>query len=310
MKYYFAPVQGHTDAAYRHFHAKNYGGNENLIYTTPFLRVEKGEMRKKDFKDAFSSLNEGLEVIPQVIFRDREELSILVDILAQEGARRVDINMGCPFPLQTSRGRGAATVGRPECHKAVADVVNSHPEISFSVKMRLGVDADESAALFDVLNSLKLEYITVHPRTARDQYTSPLRPEAFAVIYETSDNPIVYNGDLLTPADAEEVIKRYPRLHGLMAGRGVLARPSLLSEIAASAEMPADERINKMLVFHNQLLSHYRLTLIGGEHQVLSKIKPFWEYAESEIGRKAWKAIKKASDMAKYQTALAMISNY
>ena len=21
MKYYFAPVQGHTDAAYRHFHA-------------------------------------------------------------------------------------------------------------------------------------------------------------------------------------------------------------------------------------------------------------------------------------------------
>ena len=53
-------------------------------------------------------------------------------------------------------------------------------------------------------------------------------------------------------------------------------------------------------------MDHYRETLCG-DHQILSKIKPFWEYAEAEIGRKPWKMISKASNMAKYQSAVAMI---
>ncbi len=58
--------------------------------------------------------------------------------------------------------------------------------------------------------------------------------------------------------------------------------------------------------FHNRLFTHYQNTLCG-DMQVISKIKPFWEYAETEIGRKPWKAIKKASSMAKYISAIAMI---
>ena len=61
-----------------------------------------------------------------------------------------------------------------------------------------------------------------------------------------------------------------------------------------------------MMDFHNSLFDFYSSELCG-EHQVLSKMKPFWEYAESEIGRKPWKAIAKASNMAKYQSAVAMI---
>ena len=61
------------------------------------------------------------------------------------------------------------------------------------------------------------------------------------------------------------------------------------------------------MVFHDALLDHYRESLVGGDHQVLDKIRPFWEYAEAEIGRKSWKAIRKASNMAKYETAVASI---
>lgn len=61
-----------------------------------------------------------------------------------------------------------------------------------------------------------------------------------------------------------------------------------------------------MLDFHDRLFTHYKNTLCG-DSQVLSKIKPFWEFAESEIGRKPWKAIKKASSMPKYISAVAMI---
>lgn len=308
MIYYLAPVQGHTDAAYRHFHAAIYGGN-GVAYTTPFIRLEKGEIRKKDLRDAFSPLNTNQEVVPQVIFRDEEELSRLVHLLKAEDAslNRIDINMGCPFPLQTSRGRGAATLANAACREAVRGVVESNPDVSFSVKLRLGYRQEEWQEAMEMLNSLQLDHIAVHPRTASDQYTGALHMEAFDAIYGMSRNPVVYNGDILTPADAFAIAEKYPDLHGIMIGRGALGRPSLISEIIEGAEWNEVKRREKMLEFHRELLAHYRATLIGGDHQVLSKISPFWEYSESEIGRKAWKAIKKASTMAKYQTALALI---
>lgn len=321
MKLYFAPVQGHTDAAYRYFHAIHYGHSIspdkndqgvndelNMIsYTSPFIRLEKGELRKKDLKDILSDLNSKLNFIPQVIFKNSEELSSLIDILRQEGMNRIDINMGCPFPLQTSRGRGAATVGNIECHKAVEDAVKNNPDINFSVKMRLGYDKEEFLPLIESLNDLKLDHISIHPRTSKDQYSGDLHIEAFEKIYSISKNPIVYNGEIKSPNDAKDISERYPELKGLMIGRGALARPSIFREIISGEEWPESLRRQEMIKFHRELLNFYKENLIGGDHQILSKIQPFWEYSESEIGRKAWKAIKKSTNMSKYQTALAMI---
>ena len=305
MKYYFAPVQGHTDAAYRYFHARNYGGE--AVYTTPFIRLEKGELRKKDYKDALSVLNGEIDVVPQVIFKNGEELRTLVALLADEGLQRVDLNMGCPFPLQTSRGRGAASIASADCIESVRDVVVNNPEIGFSVKMRLGFQEQEWKPLLEVLNELRLDHIAVHPRLAKDQYGGSVDMDAFREIYESSKNSVVYNGDLLTPEDIARVSEEFPELGGIMVGRGVLGRPSLIAEAISGEAMPHDERIRRMLRFHKELMEHYRETLVGGDHQVLAKIQPFWEYSESEIGRKAWKAIRKASSIAKYQTALALI---
>lgn len=311
MNYYFAPVQGHTDASYRHFHALHYGhhagGDSEIIYTTPFIRLEKGEIRKKDLKDATSELNEGVHTIPQIIFKNREELLTLVNLLKNQGAGRIDINMGCPFPLQTSRGRGAATIANPECREAVKEVVETNPEIIFSLKMRLGFAEEEYLPLIETLNQIKLDHLAVHPRTAKDQYTGDLHDDAFRNIYELSSNPLVYNGEIHNPADAAAIMERYPDLAGIMIGRGALGRPSLFAEIISGEEWDENRRRKEMLAFHRELFRHYSDTLIGGDHQVLSKIHPFWEYSETEIGRKAWKAIKKASNISKYQTALALI---
>lgn len=306
MKYYFAPVQGHTEAPYRYFHAEIYG--KDPVFTTPFIRLEKGELRKKDFKDATSELNSGLETIPQIIFKSGEELNSLVALLKNEGFGRIDLNMGCPFPLQTARGRGAATVASEECRAAVSDIVTENPDINFSVKLRLGLNQEEWTPLLETLNELKLDHIAVHPRIAREQYVpETLHMDAFSRIYEMSANPIVYNGEIHTPVEAADIIRQFPKLQGLMIGRGALGRPSIFAEIESGEEWPREKRIEMMLKFHRRLFDYYRETLIGGEHQVLQKIQPFWEYAEAEIGRKAWKCIKKASTISKYQTALASI---
>lgn len=305
MNIYLAPVQGHTDAPYRHFHSQTYGPTDACF--TPFIRLERGEVRNRDLKDMLSPLNEGTHLIPQIIFRDSEELTSLTRILKDNGAKEIDLNMGCPFPLQTGHHRGAATVADESLAKAVTQTVEENPDITFSVKMRLGMkEPGEWPNLISSLNSVSLSHITVHPRVARQQYDGELDLDEFSKILEVSSNPVVFNGDITTLDDAAGIIRSFPTVKGLMLGRGLLGRPSLPAEIREGAEWPRERRIETMLAFHRMMLSHYESTLCG-ESQLLSKIKPFWEYAEAEIGRKAWKAIKKASNIAKYHSAIALI---
>ncbi len=304
---YIAPVQGHTDAAWRHFHHLVYGGE--IRYFTPFMRAEHGEMRKQDLRDYTSELNTGMILEPQVIFRDMEELEVLLSGLRDTGATEVNLNMGCPFPLQTGKGRGAGFLRNEEEIGRLAATLSKYPEMSYSVKMRLGFeDPEEWRNVMPVLNRLELRHVDVHPRVAKQQYGGELHHDMFEAILSESKNPIIYNGELRTAADMKEIEKRYPGIAGMMTARGVLGRPSLLAEYEGGREWNSEERLDKMLQFHRLLLDHYTSTLCG-ESQIISKIKPFWEYAEEEIGRKAWKAIKKAGNIAKYHSAVAMISN-
>lgn len=307
MKLHFAPVQGHTDVSYRHFHNLIYGKQE-VSYYTPFIRWEKEGVRKRDLSDAFSELNLPQGVVPQIIFRDERELLSLIDKLESKGAQCINLNMGCPFPLQTAKGRGAAAVSNHDLALVVKKIIDSHPEISFSVKIRLGMtEINEWETLLPVLNTLELDNIILHPRVARQQYGGEPDLSEFGRFLNESKNPVVYNGDIKTPDDYNRIKDIFPEIGAVMIGRGGLGRPSIFNEIYEGKEWEKERRIDKMLEFHRVLFDHYLNTLIGGDHQVLSKIKPFWEYAEEEIGRKAWKAIKKSNNIAKYHSAVAMI---
>lgn len=304
-KLYVAPVQGHTDAAWRHFHQKEYGGDNE--YFTPFIRLEHGEMRKHDIKDFTSELNDGVRLVPQVIFRDMAELEPLISGLHENGASRIDLNCGCPFPLQTAKGRGAGFLRNQEEFRKMPEVVEKFPDVEFTMKMRLGfADAQEWRGVIDIINQLPLSHVTLHPRVAKQQYGGELNFEEFAAFLSESEHPVVFNGEIHTPGDIADIADRFPGIAGVMTARGLLGRPSLLAEYSAGEEWPHERRIEHMMRFHRNLLDYYESTLCG-DSQVLSKIKPFWEYAEAEIGRKAWKQIKKASNMAKYNTALALI---
>ena len=49
MKIYAAPLQGFTEAAWRNAHEGVFGGVD--AYYSPFVRLEKGEIRNKDRKE-------------------------------------------------------------------------------------------------------------------------------------------------------------------------------------------------------------------------------------------------------------------
>lgn len=299
-------MQGYTDAPWRHYHAGLYGGVD--IYFTPFIRVERGEVRQRDLKALGSPLNANTRLIPQIIFRDADEFRMLTDSIKEAGYDRIDLNMGCPFPPQVKHGRGAALTARPELLEEISELITTrYADIRFSAKMRPGVaDHDDWRKIMPVLNRMPLTHLTVHPRIATQQYSGDLDMEAFAGILAEARHPVIFNGDIRTPGDIDRIREEYPAIAGVMIGRGMSGDPAVAAEWREGTEWPARIWREKLLEFHRLLLEHYTAT-VSGDGQILIKIKPFWDYLEHVIGHKAAKAIKKANSVAKYHAAVRSI---
>ena len=299
---HFAPLQGYTDDVYRRIHQELMGGIQT--YYTPFLRMEGGGVRSKDMRDIRPEFNEGVPVVPQIIVKSMKEFEYLTGIVEEKGYTRVDINMGCPFPLQAKHGRGSGLLIHVDIVEEMAKAIASKNHVKFSVKMRLGWEnTDEWRPVLDILNETPLEQITLHPRIGTQQYKGTVNMEAFDEFYALCKHPVIYNGDVTSIEAIRKLEEKYPKLAGIMIGRGLLARPSLASEYAAGIELPWEKRRLVLLDFHNRMKAHYETTA-NSEAQVHSRLRLFWEYMEEELGRKVYKKIMKAGNMKNYLSAV------
>lgn len=329
----FAPLQGYTDAAYRRAHWECAGGVGE--YYTPFVRIEKGAVRRKDLRDTDPETNRGVPTVPQVIARDGDELARLCDALQAQGWRRIDVNMGCPFPLQVHAGRGSGLLQHPDKLLELLAEMQRRQEVTFSVKMRLGQEStDEGLRALETVNRMPLCHVTLHARLGRQQYKGTPDLEAFRRFAEHCVHPMVYNGDaevqlgvksyelrVMADADGNDsnksnmLLQAVPNLKGVMIGRGLLARPWMLSE---------GEPKDVLWAMHERLYRHASATLCG-DSQVLARLKTFWEYIDleqalfagwqptpqdSQAGSlrstKVRKAIMKATTLARYREAVSM----
>ena len=302
---HFAPLQGYTDDVYRRIHHELMGGIHT--YYTPFLRMEGGGVRSKDMRDIRPEFNEGVPVVPQIIVKSMKEFEFLTKIVEEKGYDRVDINMGCPFPLQAKHGRGSGLLAHVDIVEEIAKAIASKFELKFSVKMRLGWEnADEWRPVLDILNEIPLEQITLHPRIGTQQYKGTVNMEAFDEFYALCKHPIIYNGDVTSIKDIQNLEEKYPKLAGVMIGRGLLTRPSLASEYVTGVELSWEKRRPVLLDFHDRLKAHYETTA-NSEAQVHSRLRLFWEYMEEELGKKVYKKIMKAGNLKNYLNAVREI---
>lgn len=305
-KIFYAPLQGFTEAPYRTAHQFVYSGEgEADSYFMPFTRVEKGEIRPKDIRELEVSV--GLtNQVPQAIFNGPDELTILLRTFAQYGFKSINLNCGCPFPPQVNGGRGAGVLLTSALGDIRSLLTHYYQQgMRFSLKMRLGVTkSDEWKKAIKYINDLPLDYVILHPRTAAQRYGGNLISDALDEFLGCVAFPVVFNGDIKEPEDVEAVWARWPELYGVMIGRGALGRPSIFQEIRTGCRMSEDEKNNKLVRLYRLYETNLSERLCG-ETQLLSKLKPFWEYLEPEIGRKAFKAIRKAGTLSKYRLALA-----
>lgn len=303
---HFAPLQGYTDDAYRRIHHSLAGGIE--AYYTPFIRMEGGGLRSKEVRDIRPEFNEGVPVVPQIIMKSLKEFEYLTAEVEQRGYTRIDLNMGCPFPMQAKHGRGAGLLAQTDIIRTIAQAIEARPNLRFSVKMRLGwEDKDEWRPVLDILNTLPLTHITLHPRIGIQQYKGEVDMKAFREFYEACSHPVVYNGDIHTPADILRIEKEFPRLGGVMIGRGLLARPSLAIEYATGQEWSPEKRRQLMLELHQRLMEHWQ-PMMNSDAQLHNKLRTFWEYAEDELERKSYKKIMKSGNLKNYLSAVKEVA--
>lgn len=302
MEIHFAPLQGYTDFEYRRIHARHCGGVDT--YYTPFIRWEKGGIREKDIRDIFPENNEGLHLIPQIICADTDEFNRLADAIQELGYGEMDLNMGCPAPMQTKLMRGSGILHHPTRVSALLREMERRPEVRFSAKMRLGLEEKEEwRELSGMLDSSCLKHLTVHPRIGKQMYKGEVDMDAFNEVYDSIHLPIIYNGDVTSMEQVSSLSERYPGLHGIMMGRGLLARPTMAKESLMGEEMPHEERMSILMQMHEDMLG-YCTRKYKVDSQILLHIHAFWEYQESQLERKTWKKIMKAGNMKNYLEAI------
>lgn len=299
---YAAPLQGFTETAWRNAHAQSFGGVDT--YYTPFIRLEKGEIRNKDKRGVSPGENTVPRLIPQIIASEPDELEKLVTFLMIQGYREIDLNMGCPFPLIVRRGKGSGILSHPEKVAALLEAMKTFPEVCFSVKMRLGWEnAEEWRKVLPLLNRSCVKQVTLHPRIGKQQYKGVVDMEAFRRFYEACELPLVYNGDLCTVTAVREILEAYPRLKGVMLGRGLLADPSLAKAFREEL-MSEDEIKARTFRMHRLMYLYYQRIIEGGDAQLLTKLKAIWEYLLPDLDKKVRKAILKSNRLDTYLRAV------
>lgn len=299
---YAAPLQGFTETAWRNAHAQSFGGVD--AYYTPFIRLEKGEIRNKDKRGVSPGENTVPRLIPQIIASEPDELEKLVTFLMIQGYREIDLNMGCPFPLIVRRGKGSGILSHPEKVAALLEAMKTFPEVCFSVKMRLGWEnAEEWRKVLPLLNRSCVKQVTLHPRIGKQQYKGVVDMEAFHCFYEACELPLVYNGDLCTVTAVRDILEAYPRLKGVMLGRGLLADPSLAKAFREEL-MSEDEIKARTFRMHRLMYLYYQRIIEGGDAQLLTKLKAIWEYLLPDLDKKVRKAILKSNRLDTYLRAV------
>lgn len=290
-----APLQGVTDNVWRMAQHSVFGGVD--AYYSPFMRVEHGEVRRKDLRDVEPDRNAGITLIPQILACQPEQALMMTDALKQRGYSRIDINLGCPFPPIALHRKGSGMLAYPELVEALFRALAAVDGVEYSVKMRLGWDQpDQWRDVLPMMEIIRPVNIAVHPRIGKQQYKGDLDIGQFEALLAASSWPIVYNGGLRTVEDIEAVMSRYPNLAAVMVGSGLAANPGMFAPDATTDDYRR---------FHDLLVEGYSEQLNGGEAQLVRRLQDIWQTFLPGTGHKLFKAIRKSRTLDQYQAAAA-----
>ncbi len=247
---------------------------------------------------------------------DAEMLALAARFNVERGAQIIDINMGCPARKVCNVAAGSALLAdEPRAIRiveAVVQAVGQGPDaVPVTVKMRTGPGPESRNAvrLAQAFVDAGAAMITLHGRTRacgfRGEAEYETISEVKAALHGARRVPVVANGDIRNPRQAQEVLSR-TGADAVMIGRAAQGRPWIFREMVAFIDRgeiiapPSMEEIRRLMTEH--LLDHYHF---HGEYTgVRTARKHLGWYSQSWQGGQALRDAFNVLDSAPAQLSL------
>jgi tRNA-dihydrouridine synthase len=272
-------------------------------YFTPFLTAS--HLKGRELREVHPDNNKGLDVVPQILANDSEQFLEIARQLAELGYKEVNLNLGCPSGTVCAKGKGAGFLPETLALQKFLDDIYSYADsdgMKISVKTRLGYyNPDEFYDLIDIFNAFPISELIVHPRIRTDFYKGEPRREYYAYALEHSRNPLVYNGNIFTVKDYEDLSGAFgSSLDPVMLGRGLISDPSLADKLKC---VRTETDFVKLRKLHDTIYHEYQ-KIMSPDINVLFKMRELWTYWQVLFdGRERdIKKLLKAKKYAEYES--------
>lgn len=258
---FLAPMAGITDKPMRSLVASFGGGNivSEMVAVNALQWKNPKTYRIADVRD------EPYPVIVQLVGGDPDLFGDAVKMVEQLGAASIDINMGCPVKKIVNNKSGSYLMKDMNLASQIIDKAVKNTKLKVSVKFRAGWDKSHINAVefAKMCEGHGASYITVHGRTRSEFYSGLADWDIIGQVKENVNIPVIGNGDITTPQQAAEKIKKY-KVDGVMIARGVLGNPWLIAQTHNYLEKgiepipPSIAEVKTTLLQHiHNLISYY-----------------------------------------------------
>lgn len=304
IKIDLAPLEGVTTAQYRRVQSRHFAPPSRSF--TPFISpTQNHRFTNRELGEILPEVNEGLNVIPQLIGHNAEDFLWAAGELKAMGYDTVNLNLGCPSPTVTKKKKGAGLLGDIPLLTDFLDRIFDASPLKISAKTRIGRESlSEAEELAKLFARYPFSEVIVHPRLEKDFYKGAVSFEAFELFLRALPGKVSFNGDLF---DREEVLAfagKYGESVGIMCGRGFIANPKLAGEVNGETPLTKEEFRD----FYDDLFS-VTAARLHSEVQILLHIKEYWAFWSRifEQPEAPLKRVLKAKSVVEYSAAVSVL---